>query len=125
MDEQTFNEAVNVRGLDEGHLDIDLRKLRLAVGAEVLVPETAHDLKVALHTRDHQELLEDLRRLRKRVERALVHATRHEIVARPLGRRLRQKRRLDLVEALAGQIFAGGKAKLAAFFEIAPHRSAS
>ena len=55
--------------LDEGHLEVELRELGLAVGAQVLVAEAAGDLEVALEARDHQELLEQLRRLRQRVER--------------------------------------------------------
>ena len=38
-----------------------------AVGAEVLVTEAARDLVVALEAADHQQLLEQLRRLRQRV----------------------------------------------------------
>jgi hypothetical protein len=32
--------------LREGHLQIDLRKLRLAVGAQVFIAEAAHDLEI-------------------------------------------------------------------------------
>ena len=46
--------------VDEGHLDVELGELRLAVGAEVLVPVAPGDLVVALHARDHQQLLEQL-----------------------------------------------------------------
>ena len=53
---------------------------------------------------DHQDLLEDLRRLRQRVELARVDAARHQVVARPFGRRLGQHRRLDLEEALLVEI---------------------
>ena len=84
----------------ERHLDVDLRELELAVGAQVLVAEAAHDLEVAIRARDHQDLLEDLRRLRQRVELARVDAARHEEVARAFRRRLREDRRLDLPEAL-------------------------
>ena len=56
--------------LDERHLEVELRELRLAVGAQVLVPEAAGDLVVALEAGHHQQLLEQLRRLRQRVEDA-------------------------------------------------------
>ena len=72
----------------ERHLDVDLRELGLAVGAQVLVAEAPHDLEVAVEARDHQELLVELRRLRQRVELARVDAAGHEVVARALGRRL-------------------------------------
>ena len=48
---------------------------------------------------DHEDLLEELRRLRQRVERPALHPARHEVVARALRRRARQHRRLDLDEA--------------------------
>ena len=68
----------------ERDLDVHLRELGLPVGAQVLVAEALHDLEVAIHARDHQDLLEDLRRLRQRVELARVHAARHQVVARAL-----------------------------------------
>ena len=92
----------------EGHLDVDLRELRLAVGAQVLVAEALGDLEVAIDARDHQDLLEELRRLRQRVELAGVDAARHEVVARAFGRGLRQDRRLDLPEALAVEVRPDG-----------------
>src|SRR5690349_23654496 len=41
---------------------------RAAVGAGVLVAEAGRDLEVAVEARDHDQLLEHLRRLRERVE---------------------------------------------------------
>ncbi len=84
--------------VDERHLEVELRELGLAVGAGVLVAEAARDLVVALEPRDHQQLLEQLRRLGQRVERAGLHAGGHEVVPRALGRRAGQVRRLDLEE---------------------------
>ena len=55
---------------------------------------------------DHQDLLEDLRRLRQREELARVHAARHQVVARAFRRGLRQDRRLDLEEALLVEVAA-------------------
>ena len=83
----------------ERHLEVDLRVLGLAVGAQVLVAQAARELEVAVEARDHQDLLVDLRRLRQRVALAAVDAARHDVVARALGRRLDQHRRLDLEEA--------------------------
>ena len=83
----------------ERHLDVNLRELRLAVGAQIFVAETFHDLEVAVHSRNHQNLFEDLRRLRQRVELPVMNAARDEIVARAFGRRTREHRRFDLEEA--------------------------
>ena len=67
-----LDELEDVLLLDERHLEVDLRELRLAVGAQVLVAEAARDLEVALEAGHHQQLLELLRRLRQRVELAAV-----------------------------------------------------
>ena len=85
----------------EGHLDVELRDLLHPVGAQVLVPEAARDLEVAVEAADHEELLEDLGRLREGKEPAGLKAARDDEVARPLGRRLEEDRRLDLEEAAA------------------------
>ena len=88
----------------ERHLDVHLRELRLPIGAQVLVAEALADLHVAVHARDHQDLLEQLRRLRQREELARVHAARHQVVARAFGRRLREDRRLDLEKAVRVEV---------------------
>ena len=74
------------RGRRERHLQVHLRELELAVGAERLVAEAAGDLDVAIEARDHQDLLEDLRRLRQGIELARVHTARDQEVPRALRR---------------------------------------
>ena len=69
---QTLDDGEDVFLGDKGHLDVDLGKLRLAILAQVLVAEAADDLKVAIHARDHEQLLEDLRRLGQGVKLARV-----------------------------------------------------
>ena len=83
----------------EAHLDVELRDLLDAVGAEILVAEADRDLVVAVEAGDHRQLLQDLRALRQRVEAALLQARRDDEVARALGRRLEEDRRLDVEEA--------------------------
>ena len=90
------------------HLDVHLRELRLPVGAQVFVTEAFHNLEVAIGTANHQDLLEDLRGLRQRVELAGMNAARHEVVAGALGRGLRQDRRLDFPETLLVEVAANG-----------------
>ena len=94
-------------GVHEAHLDVDLRVLGLAVGAQVLVAEAARQLVVAVDAGHHEDLLEHLRRLRQRVEGARLQARRHEEVARPFGRRPGQHGRLDLEEPLLVEVAAG------------------
>ena len=83
----------------EAHLDVELGDLLHAVGAQILVPEADRDLVVAVEAGDHRQLLQDLRALRQRVEAALLEPARHDEVARALGGRLEEDRRLDVEEA--------------------------
>ena len=106
MADEALHERHHLRLLEERGLDVELRELRLAVGAQVLVAEAAHDLVVAVEAAHHQELLEDLRRLRQREELAGMRARRHQVVARALGRRLRQHRRLDVDEVVVVEVLA-------------------
>src|SRR3954453_6739845 len=82
----------------EGSLDIDLRELRLAIRAQVFVTEALHDLVVAVEARHHQHLLEELRRLWKRVEMPIVQPRGNEEFTRAFGRRLVEERSLDVDE---------------------------
>ena len=94
--------------LDEGHLDVELGELGLAVGAEVLVAVAAGDLVVALHAGDHEQLLEQLRALRQGVPGAGREARGHQEVAGTLGGGPGQGRRLDLDEVAGAEHRAGG-----------------
>ena len=76
LDEERLDRVEDVLLRREGHLEVDLRELELAVGAQVLVAKAAGDLEVLLEARHHQDLLEELGRLRQRVELAAVHARR-------------------------------------------------
>ncbi len=54
-DEQALDERLDFHVGDEGGLDIDLRKLRLTVGAQVFIAEAAGDLEILLEAGDLQE----------------------------------------------------------------------
>ena len=85
---------------DEAHLEVELVEFaRRAVGAGVLVAEAGRDLEITVEARDHDQLLELLRRLRQRIELAGMHAARHQIIARAFGRGRGEDRRLELEEA--------------------------
>ena len=109
----------------EAHLQIDLRELKLAVGAEILVAEAAGDLKVAVEAGDHEDLLEDLRRLRQRVELAGMHAAGNQKIARALGRGLGEDGRFDFEKALLREAFADGERNFVAQAEVALHLGAA
>ena len=93
---------------DEAHLHVELHELVLPVGAQVLVAQAAGHLVVAVDAGHHQELLEQLRRLRQGVERARLLARRHEELAGAFGRRRHEHRRLDLDETLGVHGVADG-----------------
>ena len=117
--QKAFDHAEDGLRPRETHFQIDLRELRLAIGAQVFIAEATHDLKVFVEARDHQYLLEQLRRLRQRVEFARIYAAGHQVVARALGRGTRHEWRLDLEEALRVQVFANGDGDLMAQFDVA------
>jgi hypothetical protein len=94
--------------LHEGHLEVELGELRLAVGAQILVAEAARDLVVALVAAHHQQLLEQLRGLRQRVEGARREPGGDEEVAGALGGGAGEDRRLDLDEVVRVQVVAHG-----------------
>ena len=96
----------HVVALHERHLAVNLSELRLTVGPEVLVPEAAHDLEVAVVTGHHEELFLLLGTLGQGVELAGVHSRRHHEVAGSLGSGLNQIRGLYLHKALAVQVVA-------------------
>src|SRR3546814_17383634 len=86
---------------DEAHFEIKLVEFaRRTIGTGVFVTKARRDLEIAIEARNHKELLEHLRRLRRRVEFTRLHAAGHQIVTRPLQRAGRQDRPPKLQEAL-------------------------
>ena len=106
--EDALQEAL-LDGLDlllvqEGHLQVDLGELRLTVGPQVLVPEAAGDLEVAVEAGEHEQLLILLGRLGQGIELAGVDAGGDQIVAGTLRGGLGQDGRLDLQKALLVEV---------------------
>ena len=109
----------------ERGLDVDLGEFGLAVGAQVLVAEAFDDLVVAVEARHHQQLLEQLRRLRQGEKMAGMNARRHQIVARAFRRGAGQHRRFHLHEALLVEGIAQGLGHLVAQPHVLLHRRAA
>ena len=85
--------------LDETHFDVELIEFaRQTVGARIFVAETRGNLKIAVESRHHQELLVLLRCLRQCVELTRMNAARHQEVARAFRRGRGEDRRCKLVE---------------------------
>ena len=110
---------------DEGHLEVELGELGLAIRAQILVAKAACDLEVAFVAAHHEQLLEELRRLRERVPRAARETARHEEVARTLRRRAREDRRFDLEEVALVEHTAHQRNELVAQRERVRHRAAT
>ena len=103
---ERLDHAHHVVGLDERHLDVELRELGLAVGPQVFVAETLRHLHVAVEAGHHQQLLVELRRLRQGEEGAVFEPARHEVVAGPLGRAAAEHRRFHVDEAERVEVVA-------------------
>src|SRR5947209_6926963 len=84
--EQALDQSVNLLARGEAELNVELREFGLAVGPQVFVAEAARDLVILVEARDHANLLENLRRLRQRVEPSGVESRRHDVVARAFRR---------------------------------------
>src|SRR5439155_26306270 len=98
--EQSFDDAVDIGALDEGHLDVDLCELKLAICPLVFVPKTPRELIIPLHTCDDENLFELLRRLGQSVKGARFTAIRHEELPRAFGGALEKDWRLQFQKAL-------------------------
>ena len=110
---------------EEGGLDIDLRELGLAIGAQILVAKTFRDLIIAIKTGHHQHLLEQLGRLRQRVELALVDARGHQELTRTLRGRFVEHRRFNVDEAVGVHVLAHGHCHTVAQHQVLLHRRAA
>ena len=77
-----------------------MAELELTVGAQILVAPARCDLVVTLEAADHEQLLEELWRLRQREETTGLKTDGNEEVARAFGRPEGQRRRPDVDETL-------------------------
>ena len=124
-EDQALHQPEHIVLVDEAQLDVDLRELRLAIEAQVLVAKAAHDLEIFVEARHHEQLLEQLRALRERVELAGMQARGHQEVTRAARRVLDQERSLDLQTALIRQIASRGLVDLMAHAQGALQGSAA
>ena len=107
--------------MNERHFTVDLRKLRLAVGAQVFIAKTFHDLEILVEASHHQDLFESLRRLRQGIELPFVHTAGHHEVAGAFRRGFDQIGRFHFHESLTGQILAGFDSEVGAEQQVALH----
>ena len=100
----TFHHGKNGFLIYEGHLNIQLSKLRLTICTEILIAEAAYNLEILLHTRNHQNLLVNLRRLWQSIELTWVQTAWYQEVTGTLWGGLTKHRSLNLQEAIAVKV---------------------
>ena len=93
---------------NKGQLHIELRKLRLPVRPQVLVPEATRNLVIAVHAGHHQQLFKQLRRLRQGEEFPRVDPAWHQVVTRAFRRRARQDRCFKFGKPVFIKVIADG-----------------
>ena len=95
-----LREGHNILLIDKRSLDIYLRKLRLAIRAEVFVTKTLGNLIIAVTTGYHQHLFEQLRRLGHGKKLSRIGARWDEIIPRAFWRCSRHNRRFNIQKAM-------------------------
>jgi len=111
---QALHHPENVFFRDEGHFHVDLREFRLAVGAQILIAEAFDNLEITVKSGNHQELLENLRGLGKRVKHALGDAAGNEIIPRAFRCALGQEGRFHFNKSVVIEILPRGNGQPAA-----------
>src|SRR5690554_359330 len=104
--DHAFGQAHDPFLVHERGFDIDLGEFRLTVGTQVFITEALGDLIVAVETGHHQQLLEQLGRLRQGKKAAFVSTAWHQIVTRTFRGCAGQDRCLDIEKAVVFQIVA-------------------
>ena len=104
---------------DKAHFEIELVEFtRAAISPRVFIAEAGRDLEIAIKAGDHQQLLEHLRRLGKRIEFPRMHAAGHQIIARAFRAARRQDRRLEFHEPLIDHAAAQRRNHIAAQHDV-------
>ena len=95
---QFFYAFIDEFFVNEGCLQVQLCKFRLAVGAQVFISETPGNLIIPVHAAHHEDLLEELGRLGQGIESPLVHPAGNQIISCPLGSAFGQERGFHFYE---------------------------
>ncbi len=119
--QEAFDDLPDALGLGVAHFKVDLGEFGLAIGAQIFVAEAADDLKIFIEARDHQNLLEQLRRLRQGVKHAGLDAAGDEIIAGAFGGGAGHERGFDFEEALGCEVVADGERDFVTQFDIGLH----
>lgn len=91
-----FANVLYIFGLDKAHFDVDLCKFGLAIESQIFVAEASSDLVIAVESRHHIELFEELWRLGQSIESPGLDAARDQVIACAFGRRFAEDWRLEV-----------------------------
>ena len=125
MPHHVFGQVLHIALGHPRKFHVELGEFQLAVGAQRFVAEAAGDLVIAIETGHHQNLLEQLRALRQRVELAGVHARRHQKITRTFRRGLGQDGSFDVLETTRIQVMPQRRHQLGACPQLALHLGAA
>ena len=106
--QHSLGQRINIVRCDERRFNVDLRKLRLAIGSQIFIAKRFRDLKIFFHSGDHEELLVLLWCLWQGVKFSRQQSAGNEKVTRPFRCAFAQNRRLDFKKSLRIQILASG-----------------
>ena len=121
MTHEPLYELDDVLFLYKRHLHVELCKFRLPVRPQIFVPETAHNLKVLFHSRNHKYLLVELGRLGKGIELSRVHPAWYKIITGPFRGASCEHWGLYFEKALAGKIPPHGLADIMPELKVLEH----
>ena len=93
--------------IHKGKLHVDLGKLRLPVGPQVLIPITSGQLEIPVVAGTHEKLFKQLGRLGKGIEGAWMNTAGNQIIPCSLRRTLNKRGGLDLKESFLCQKLPG------------------
>ena len=91
---------MNIVRCNERCFDVDLGKLRLAIGPQIFIAKRFRDLKIFLHPGDHEELLVLLWCLWQRIKFPRQQPAGNQKVASAFRGAFAQNRRLDFKKSL-------------------------
>ena len=130
LDVQDFLEQVADHGLGDAHdvgfveeagFDVDLGEFRLTVGTQVFVAEALGDLVVTVEAGHHQQLLEQLWRLRQGEEATGVGTARHQVVTRTFWSGAGEDRRFHVEEAVVVEVTTNAAGDARAQLQLGGH----
>src|SRR5690625_2421704 len=90
-----FMQGIDHLFIHKRHLNIHLRKFRLAICTKVFIPETFYNLEIAVKSRYHKQLLVGLGTLGKCKKAPRIDTTRDQVIPGSLGCGAHQKGRSE------------------------------